>query len=223
MAVLERFGFVVNSCELTIGTESYYGEVLKQNFEPNIDDWHAEGLGRIFLDRNRMIIDAPTGGFSVFWKTSLPANVLVRYRTHSLPPYRQNNFNLISHCTPTHSRWPIVEGGRYPGYREFPNYIVTFVGDWEEADWGKDNHKGRIRFRRNPGFELKREYQTESVYGKPYEIVYVVHRGLLRYYVNGQKMGEWHDPLPLDGGYFALRTFCTTAEYSDLLILSLRT
>ncbi|MCX7590902.1 MAG: hypothetical protein N2255_04670 [Kiritimatiellae bacterium] len=204
-----------------IGGEVYSGRIAKRGFLPDLTDWHPEGLGQIRLDGDRMIVDAPDGGFSVFWKNVLPADILVSYRVRSLPPYRQNNFNLISHCTPPRPGWPIVEGGRYPGYREFPNYIVTFVGDWEETDWGRDIGRGRIRFRRNPGFELKRERQTESVYGKLYHVIYVVNDGLIRYHLNGRKMEEWQDPAPLPGGFFALRTFCTTAEYSDLEILAL--
>jgi hypothetical protein len=168
-----------------------------------------------------MTIDAREGGYSAFFKTPLPADMLVRYRVKSLPPYQQNNFNLISHCSPRAPGWPIVELGRYPGYRVFDNYIVTFVGDWERDDWGQEINKGRVRFRRNPGFELNREQYPDSVCGKEYEITYAVVGGRMHYYIDGAKIDEWQDPAPLAGGFFAFRTYCTVAEYRHPLFVAL--
>lgn len=211
----------MSGIEIIAGEEAYTGEVILQGFGPDLSDWHEEGLGRFSLEGERMIVDARDGGYSAFYKKRLPADVLVRYNVKSLEPYRQNNFNLISHCTPPKPGWPIVELGRYPGYRVFDNYIVTFVGAWEKEDWGKDNHEGRVRFRRDPGFELNAEYYPPSDYGKEYEIVYAVERGRRRYYINGEKIGEWQDPEPLKGGSFALRTYCTVAEYWAPLFVAL--
>ena len=52
----------------------------------------GRGLGsvRFSLDGDAMLIDAREGGYSAFWKTPLPADMLVRYRARSLPPYQQN-------------------------------------------------------------------------------------------------------------------------------------
>ena len=209
----------MNAIEIRADRDAFPARVIKQGFLPNLDDWHEEGLGHFSLVDDRMLIDARTGGYTAFHRQPLPADIVVRYKVRSMPPYGQNNFNLISHCTPPKPGWPIVEQGRYAGYREFDNYIVTFVGDWEEADRGKeDNRKGRVRFRRNPGFDLTREQYLDSLYGKEYEITYAVLGGRLRYYVDGRKIGDWQDPNPLAGGYLGLRTFCTVAEYRDLVI-----
>ena len=35
---------------------------------------------------------------------------------------------------------------------------------------------------------------------------------------DGEKIHDWQDPAPLDGGYFALRTFCTVLEYNQVLL-----
>jgi len=56
------------------------------------------------------------------------------------------------------------------------------------------------------------------VFGQAYEIAFVSHAGRVRYYIDGEKVHDWQDPDPLDGGYFALRTFCTVLECRDLLI-----
>ena len=207
--------------EIQAGPDPFAGEVLLDGFGPDLRGWYEEGLGHFSFDDEAMIIDAREGGYSAFYKTELPADVLVRYRVRSLPPFQQNNFNLISHCTPPKPGWPIVELGRYPGYRGFDNYIVTFVGDWEKDGWGRDVGKGRVRFRRNPGFELNAEFYPPSEYGAEYEITYAVRGGCTRYYINGEKIGEWRDPEPLPGGFFAFRTYCTVAEYRDPLFIGL--
>ncbi|MFW6159061.1 MAG: hypothetical protein ACOC8E_06875 [Planctomycetota bacterium] len=210
--------------EVTIRTdrEQYSGEVILDGFGPGLDDWHQEGLGEFCLDGDRMLIDAREGGYSAFYKTELPADMAVRYRVKSAPPYQQNNFNLISHCRPPEPGWPIVELGRYPGYREFENYIVTFVSARDKPEWGDEDYTaGRVRFRRNPGFELNREQYPDSVYGKEYEIVYAVVDGTMHYYIDGTKIDDWRDPEPLGGGFFAFRTYCTVAEYRDPLFIAL--
>ena len=211
----------MSTIEVAAGQDTYSGEVLLRGFGPDLGGWYEEGLGHFSLEGERMLTDAREGGYSAFYKTPLPADMLVRYRVQSVPPFQQNNFNLISHCAPPKPGWPIVELGRYPGYRAFDNYIVTFVGDWEKADWGRDVGQGRVRFRRNPGFELNAEHSPDSVYGAEYEIVYAVSGGCRHYYINGEKIGEWQDPEPLAGGYFAFRTYCTVAEYWDPLFVAL--
>jgi hypothetical protein len=210
--------------EIEIDADTYRGDVLLDGFGPDLSGWWEEGLGHFSLDGDVMLIDAREGGYTAFWKTPLPADMLVRYRVKSLPPFQQNNFNLISHCAPPKpGEWPVVELGRYPGYRAFGNYIATFVGDWERDDWGnEDNHKGRVRFRRNPGFDCNREQYPDSPCGQEYEITYAVQRGVMRYYVNGVMIDEWQDPEPLDGGLFAFRTFCTVAEYRAPLFVALK-
>ncbi len=211
----------MSTIEVRADQDAYTGELILEDFGLDLGGWHEEGLGHFSLDGDKMIIDAREGGYSAFYKRELPADMLVRYSVRSLEPYQQNNFNLISHCTPPKPGWPIVELGRYPGYRVFDNYIVTFVGDWEKGDWGKDVGKGRVRLRRNPGFELNREQYPGSICGADYEIVYAVKDGRMHYYINGKKMDQWQDPHPLKGGFFAFRTFCTVAEYRDPLFVAL--
>jgi len=211
----------VNPIEIHAGDDVLTGKVIKEGFLPDLSDWHEEGLGHFELQGDRLLIDAREGGYTAFYKKELPADIVVRYTTRAIEPFQQNNFNLISHCTPPKPGWPIVDMGRYPGYREFDNYIVTFVGDWEKDDWGKVNTKGRVRFRRNPGFHLNREQNPDSRYGEEYEIVYAVNKGNLRYYINGEFIDEWQDPEPLAGGFFALRTFSTVALYRDITLAAL--
>ncbi len=212
----------MSEASIKAGSDRYAGTVVLDRFGPTLDDWHQEGLGEFRLDGDRMVIDAREGGYSAFFKKDLPADIAVRYRVKSVPPYQQNNFNLISHCRPPKTGWPIVELGRYPGYREFENYIVTFVSDRDRDEWGDETvTAGRVRFRRNPGFELNREREPDNAYGREYEIVYAVENGVMHYYIDGNKIDDWRDPEPIGGGFFAFRTYCTVAEYRDPLFIAL--
>ena len=210
--------------EIAIGGEVFRGRVLREGIGPDFGDWFQEGLGKFSMpEPHVMEVDAIQGGYTAFIRKPLPADLLVRYRCKTLPPDGMNNINLISHCQPPRpGEWPIVELGRYKGYREMPNYIVTFVSGKNEFE-GIRECPGRQRLRRNPGFALIEEREdVPSELGRQYEITFTALRGRLRYYIDGRKVFDWQDPQPITGeGFFAFRTYKTHEVYSDLLILGL--
>jgi hypothetical protein len=208
--------------ELIVDGDAFGGRILKDGFGTDLAGWFEEGLGCASLRDGRMLVDALEGGYTAFWKEELPADLLVSYVCRTLPPQGQNNINLVSHCRgEVHGKWPIVELGRYKLYQKLPNYIVTFVGDYNEETGARDSH-GRTRLRRNPGFQLLGEkFEVPSNLEQSYQITYAVRGGRLRYYLDGRKIFDWRDPEPLPGGYFGLRTYKTREEYSDFMILAL--
>jgi hypothetical protein len=212
----------MSSAEVRAGEDAFRGEVVKRDFGPSLDDWFEEGLGHFSLAGDRLHLDARGGGYTAFWKRELPADMLVRYVCCLLPPQGQNNINLISHCRGrVAGQWPMVEGGRYQGYQELANYIVTFVGDFNEETGARDS-LGRTRLRRNPGFHLIAEkFEVPSEINRDYQVTFAVQAGRVRYYLDGRKVFDWQDPEPLSGGCFALRTYKTVATYRDFIILAL--
>ena len=213
----------MSAVELRAGDDVFRGEVLTRGFAPGLDDWFEEGLGHFTLRGGELLVDAREGGYTAFWKQELPADILVRYVCRILPPQGQNNINLISHCRgKVPGRWPIVERGRYQGYQELPNYIVTFVGDFNEETGARDS-LGRQRLRRNPGFRLLgEEFKVRSDLGRDYQVTFAVQAGRVRYYLDGRKIFDWQDPEPLPGGHFALRTYKTVETYRDLVMVALQ-
>ena len=209
--------------EITVGDDLYRCEVIQDGFDEGLADWWEEGLGHFRWEDGHLIVDAREGGYSAFFKRPLPADLLVQFTVRTLPPNQQNNINLISHCRPqSPGQWPIVELGRYPGYRVMPNYIVTFVGAYEREDWGRELTAGRTRLRRDPGFDLIQETHRENVFGRPYEITFTALDGRIRYSIDGELIHDWQDPDPIPGpGYFALRTYCTVLDYSRILFARL--
>jgi hypothetical protein len=212
----------MSSAEIRAGEDLFRGGVLKRGFGPSPDDWFGEGLGHFSLAGDRLHLDAREGGYTAFYRKELPADVLVRYVCRVFPPEMQNNINLISHCRGRAvGQWPIVEGGRYKGYQELPNYLVTFVGDFNEETGARDSH-GRTRLRRNPGFQLIAEkFEVPSEINRDYPVTFAVQAGRVRYYLDGRKVFDWQDPKPLPGGCFALRTYKSVLEFRDFLILGL--
>jgi len=207
--------------EIRIGEDVFACQVLKEGFLPSLEDWAEEGLGHFQLKGATMLVDACEGGYSAFYREKLPADILIRFVAKAIPPAGQNNINIITHCLPAQpGRFPIVPVGRYKGYQEMPNYIVTFVGDFDEQT-GRRQSQGRTRLRRNPSFELLQETHPASELEREYEIVFTCKAGHIRYYLDGIKIHDWQDPSPHPGGYFALRTYSTVLEYRDLLLAQL--
>lgn len=210
--------------EVKVGEEVFRGEVLREGIGDSLDDWFEEGLGKFSMPQSNVLeVDAIEGGYSAFLTKELPDDILVSYKCKTLPPEGMNNINLISHCQPPErGAWPIVEFGRYKGYRAMPNYIVTHVSGKDEFA-GVRECPGRQRLRRNPDFQLIDEsFDVESELGREYAVVFAVKAGRVRYYLDGAKIFDWQDPAPITGGgFFAFRTYKTHEVYSDLLILAL--
>lgn len=206
--------------EIAAGDDRFTGEVLKQGIG-SLHEWHEEGLGRFSLDGEQLHVDAHEGGYTAFYRTPLPDDLLVQYVVRTLPPRGQNNMNLISHCQPPSEGWPIVELGRYKGYRAMPNYIVTFVGGINE-ETGEREYEGRQRLRRNPDFHLIDEsFDVPSELERDYRLTFVARGGRIRYYIDGAKIFDWQDPAPVTGGgFFGFRTYKTVETFRDLVILA---
>jgi Domain of unknown function (DUF6250) len=213
-----------DSAEILVGDDLFRGRLIREGIGSDLSEWFQEGLGQFSMPKdNVMEVNALAGGYSAFLKKPLPADLLVQYSCRTLAPEAMGNINLISHCQPERfGNWPIVEAGRYKGYRDMPNYIVTFVSGIDEEQ-GIRECSGRQRLRRNPGFTLikeKQDYPNEVE--RQYQIIFSVLKGRVRYYIDGQKIFDWSDPQPITGrGFFAFRTYKTREVYSDLRILEL--
>ncbi len=210
--------------EIAAGEEVLGGEVLLEGLG-SPEDWFQEGPAKIEPRDGGFYIDATAGGYSAFWKKPLPANMLARYTCRVIPSEDSwHNVNIISHCKPRRpGTWPIVEGGRYSGYRELENYIVAFLKANDEERAASGGCTGRQRLRRNPGFQLVDEKLVHpSEPGVDYRVTFAVRDGRVRYWIGEQLVFDWRDPEPITGeGFFALRTWQTVSLYSDLLLLAL--
>ena len=218
---LVAFSGVLLSCSsaqdqpvtVTTGHESYqvrwlYREPFDENWK---DQWTAEGDSlTVATEDGKLLVDDYKG--ATIWHTDeYPENLLVRFKVKGVEREgNKTNFNLITHATETDGS-PLVIGeksgrdGKYKQYHIFPNYLATFVYKW-------------TRLRKDPGFNLLSERENSSTIETVYDIVLTVHKGVLRYYINGEKLHEVTDTNPLPGGKVGLRTWDTKAYWYDVEI-----
>ncbi len=218
---LVAFSGVMLSCSsaqnqpvtVTTGSESYqvrwlYREPFDENWK---HQWMAEGDSlTVTTEDGKLLVDDYKGA-TIWHAEEYPQNLLVRFKVKGIEREgNKTNFNLITHATETDGS-PLVTGkesgrdGQYKQYHIFPNYIATFVYKWN-------------RLRKDPGFNLLSERENSSTIGTVYDIVLAVHKGVLRYYINGEKLHEVTDASPLPGGKVGLRTWDTKAYWYDIEI-----
>lgn len=199
----------------TVGVDKYKVEWLaRETFDKTwASRWAVEGDCEVKAEAGRLWVKGIKVGkvnaATIWYKTVLPADLIVRFKAKAVPPEKDNaaNLNLILSGRETNSD-PIAYGrsGVYGEYHKFPNYIITLTGGIMP---------GWSRVRRNPGFQMLNEAQVRSEVGKTYEVVATVQNGRIRYYLNGKKWHDVKDPSPLSGGRFAIRTWSTNSWWSD--------
>ncbi len=201
---------------VTVGGDKYEVQWLaRESFDKTwASRWVVEGDCAVKAESGRLWTNCIKAGkvnaATIWYRTELPADVIVRFRAKVLPPEEDNsaNLNVILSARETDGR-PVAYGrsGVYGEYHKFPNYIVTLTGGVQP---------GWSRVRKNPGFVMLHEANLRSEAGKEYDITVTVQKGRIRYYVNGKKWHDVKDASPLPGGKFAIRTWSTNAWWSDV-------
>ena len=203
---------------ITLDEDSYLVEWLAhESFDDGdwTERWFVEGDSKVNADDGKLWIRNPRGdkgnAATVWFRTDLPDDAIVRFTAMAAPPVERNaaNINLFLHGRELDGS-PVRFGrnGVYQEYHGFPNYIVTLTGGYKD---------GWSRLRRDPGFHLLHEAaDVRSDVGVMYDIVVSILGGRLRYYINGQKVHDVRDPDPLPGGKFGIRTWSTDGWWSDV-------
>lgn len=188
-----------------------FREPFDENWEKH---WVVEGDSiTTAIKDNKLYVDDYKG--ATIWNVNeYPENLMIRFKVEGeMRENNKTNFNVITHAKGTDGA-PLVIGtesgriGQYKLYHIFPNYLVTFVYKW-------------TRVRKNSGFRLLSEKPMSSAVDEIYEIVFTVNNGVLRYYINGEKVHEVNDGAPLPGGKVGLRTWNTAACWYDVEIAEL--
>jgi hypothetical protein len=183
--------------------------------EPDwLSRWFVEGTSEVRARDGRLRVrttDPKTPNVATIWyRTVLPPDVFIRFRATAVPPAEKNaaNLNLFLHARERDGS-PVRFGrsGQYKEYHAIPNYIVTFVGGYRD---------GWSRARRDPGFNLLHEAEVRSEVGQEYTVTVTMHKGRLRYYLDGKLIHDVTDEAPIPGGRFALRTWSTNAWWDDV-------
>lgn len=198
--------------ELTVGEERFQVNLLhEEDFSGPADRWRYDGRGRVWIENERMQMDA-TGVESTAWFTEeLTTPLVVTYEAQILDPVESKNINLIFLASGPDGgdvlRLPFT--GSYPEYHEIPNYIWTVTA-------------GHTRLRRNPGFQMVSE-DTENLpeAHRTYKLTLVAEDGTIRCFIDGKPIHSYRDAQPHTNGKLGFRTFHTRLWWDNLKIYRL--
>ena len=195
-------------------------DLIYSNEFSNPADWVAETNGTVDMAKGELRWDcsAATLMGTIWCKRRFDCPLLVEYQVESLAG--ADNINLIV-CADTPEGDLLASSaqrtGAYAEYQAFANYITTYLTDKEG--------RSRVRFRKNPGFELLSEAYTEEsiVQGKPMTVQSSIDaqgNSVLRR--DGKELHRCHVDEPLSPtGYIGLRTWNTFLIYRSFKVFAL--
>jgi len=187
----------------------------------NAENWHLEGVdAKLYCQDGWLFCDARAGNIpaATIWckAREFEDPLWLEYDIRFLDGHF--NGNLFVHARENGGDVLATSDrrtGNYPEYHEFDNYLFTFLNDGER-------NAVRIRFRKNPGFNLLTEtfFTPPLELNRTYHITIVVANGTVHYLVDGVKRLEFKDTSgpPLKGGRIGLRTWRTLVGWSDFRV-----
>jgi hypothetical protein len=189
--------------------------VAEERFEGDLSDWALEGNADWGIRDGRLRVDAlPDRYATIWWRQDLPADCLIEYRAHVLPPGGDgNNVNTFLYATGPAGEDVLALGltGRYQDYHDIPNYIVTLTSTYS-------------RLRRCPGFvELSERLDVHSEPGKTYDVRILKVGGRIQAAFNDRVWHDVTDPAPHVRGRLALRAWHGANEYHFVRLWAIET
>ncbi len=185
--------------------------VCEDGFSRETGDWVAEGGAKVSVRDGRLFMDATRGErpFLTLWcRREFEGDGLIEFAARVEPGEGSTNINFILYGTsPDGSSVLETSGertGEYPEYHELNNYIYTYLNNAE-----KGSPRLRVRFRKDPGFNLLREVWREPLEkGRDYRFAMAVQGARMRYYVDGRLLIDHEDAdSPHRRGHHAFRTW----------------
>lgn len=200
---------------------------FKDDFD-DLDDWLVESTGKVSVEENWLVWDSFSSGRqagTIWCKRRFSGPTVVEY--HAVAEAGARNLNFILYATHPQGLLETTKSrtGSYGQYHAFPNYIITYLTPPAEAkpDTFSDS-RWRTRFRKNPGFNLltERMVETKQDAARQQRITYVLNNeGDMKFYVDGQLMGAFHDKSPYRSGYHGFRTWNSDVKYANFRVYSI--
>lgn len=206
---------------VTLADRNYRAVLLFEDDFNSLRNWllETEGSGRIrdgwfYFECMR---EGERPGGTAWCRQRFEGNTLITYEVRTIEG--QDNINMFAYAdvggedllATTERR-----GGAYNEYHGFQNYIVTYLKDTEHSG------KWRIRFRKDPGFNLLSEKRiSQSVPDSAVQrVAYAFDDdGWIRLYVEGSLIHEFQDEEnEYRSGYHGLRTYNSRLEYDNFRV-----
>lgn len=182
------------------------------------DGWVPETNGTLSIAGGELRWDCSGAAGTIWCRKPFDGPILVEYEVESRAG--ADNINLIT-CAHTPGGDLLTcssqRTGAYPEYHQFPNYIMTYLTD-------KDR-RTRIRFRKNPGFELLSETYCDVPIQQGRSMTMqssIDAKGNIVLRRDGSELHRCHvgEPLP-PTGYVGLRTWNTCLVYRAFKVFAL--
>lgn len=210
------------------------------DFSEGMENWWSEGGVKVWVEDERLHVDAEPGGTrrqkrpglcaTVWCKQRFDGDVKIECDAHVLrSDIDVNNINFFVHFSdPTgvslyDTRHLRPQAG-YRQYHRMSGNIVTFLSDVSERSMRiiAADRPARVRIRHCPGFELLAEKFTHHCRKhRTYHVTIAKRGGHISFSVDGKTLLETEDASPPAGGLLGLRTFRTYLWWDNVKVTGL--
>jgi uncharacterized protein YkvS len=204
-----------------IGEKSFKVDLIYTDNFSNLDNWVVESTGSVEVLNNELIWDCHQvkEAYGTIWcKKFFQGPTIIMYDVVTISG--MDNINFIFYATKEPEgllETTSERTGEYVEYHKFPNYIITYLTAYK-PQW-------RIRFRKNPGFNLISEkfIDRSTEQGVKQHITYVFEEdGTMSLYSDGNLLHTYKDEeSSFRSGYHGLRTYHSTLRYSNFRVYAI--
>jgi hypothetical protein len=213
---------------------------FEDDFSADTGAWLAEGTPRVEVAAGRLSIDAVLGEphVATVWCTrEFAGDQLIEYTARIEPTvneagHGETNMNFILFASDPSGKslkeTSPARTGAYKEYHVLNNYILTYLNSDRQSRSPIHGEHGpqlvRVRFRKDPGFELLQEAWREPPIekGRDYRFAIAVQGERIRCYVDGKKIVDHRDGTHRRGwhGFRTWMSHVSAAEFRVSRIVS---
>lgn len=215
-----------------VGENTFAVRLLFEDQFADLSNWVVESDGQVDVHDGQLIWDCvrrKTAMGTIWCRQPFSGPTIVEY--DAVAEDGQNNLNFIAYAT--HPPDGLLETtkertGKYQEYHQFPNNIITYLSPDKVPDRADGlASRWRVRFRRNPGFNLLSEtYVTrKAAASEKQRLTYVFDSGgTMSLFVDGNLAHRFVDPGPaMRQGHHGFRTWKSLVRYSNFKVYQIET
>lgn len=226
-------GIFFASCTCSVNSSSHIttkmriGEVLYQDdFSKPLDEeiWKVEldslGNSRVKAEDGKLVLDT-RGGITMWLGKKIKGDIEITYKRKVVMADGENDrlsdLNQFWMATDPKSENLFIRSGKFKEYDALSMYYVGFGG----------NENTTTRFREYQGDGERRliyELNDDAHLLKPnhwYDIKIKIEKGLISFWVDGERFFAYEDKSPLTEGYFGFRQVWSHQEIDDFKVVEI--
>lgn len=200
---------------IKIGDKTYRVRLVFEDDFADLDHWLLETTGRVKASENQLVWECEGGVGTLWCRKFFEGPTIVEYDVTTVAGANNINFFFYARNQPRGLLETTDErDGTYSEYHVFQNYIITYLTT-DEGQW-------RVRFRKNPGFNLLSETFVDRPVTQPQKqhITHVFEAdGAMSLYADQRLLHTYRDrDNPYRSGYHGFRTWNSVLRYSNFRV-----